>query len=392
MTKRKSATAKKQPPRRARAKPQQPAQFESYIAGQIESVQSLLRRIVGEVARQIINAPAHLQALLTGLRFWCVGHINLCTAHIKSMRLWVFWFAALAVIGWYFFTDPSHGAETLVRLQWLAWVAVAAGPVYLLRRALMDGARSNTAYKKAMRTSTGSGLVFLGLCLLTGLLFFALVGRAGAAVPERAQIYLPVLADEISDHWSDLPLRSVLAAQIEQETCITLKHRYCWSRLAQLKTSREYGFGMGQHTRAFRADGSARFDAHAEALAKYPALAGWTFENRFDARMQIRAIVLGNRDCYRRVTQLGPDAYNALAMCDAAHNGGLGGILNERRICAQVSGCDANQWFGNVENHSLKSRVKAGGYGMSWYDINRTHVRNVMITRRPKYAAWFREA
>lgn len=317
--------------------------------------------------------------------------LNFISQCAKSMRLWIFWLAALAVILWYFLTDPSSGAETLMRLQWLAWVAVAAGPVYLLRRALMDGARSHEAYNKAMRTGIGAGLVFLGLCLLTGLLFLAVIGRASAAVPERAKVYLPVLAAETAAYWPDLTMRSVLAAQIEQETCITLAHRYCWSRLAELKTPREYGFGFGQHTRAFRADGSIRFDAHAEALARYPQLAGWSFDKRFDARMQLRAVVLGNRDCYRRFTRLGPDSYNALAMCDAAHNGGMGGILNERRICAAVSGCNPNLWFSNVELHSNKSRIKPPGYGQSFYEINRAHVRNVMIVRRTKYIEWFNE-
>lgn len=313
--------------------------------------------------------------------------------NIKSIRQWVFWFAALAVIVWYFFTDPSHGAETLVRLQWMAWVAVAAGPVYLLRRALMDNSRSSVAYKAAMKSSTGAGLVFLGLCILTGLLFLAVIGRAGAAeIPERAKIYLPVLASETANYWPDLKLRSVLASQVEQETCITLKHRYCWSPTAELKTPREYGFGLGQHTQAFRSNGSVRFDAHAEALARYPSLADWTLENRFNARLQLRAIVLSNRDCYRKVTTLGPNDYNALAMCDAAHNGGFGGLLNERRICARVSDCDADRWFGNVELYSLKSRAKWKGYGASAFDINRLHVKNVMIVRRSKYAAWFNEA
>ncbi len=312
---------------------------------------------------------------------------------ITGYRVWIFWIAALAVVAWYYLTDPSQGAETVVRLQWLAWVSVLAGPVYLLRRALMDGARSKDAYRRAMESSIGAGLVFIGLCLLTGLLFFALVGRAAAAeVPANAQVHLPTLAQESYEYWPDLEMRSVLAAQIEQETCRTLKHRRCWSRFAELKTSREYGFGLGQHTRAFRADGSARFDARAEALARYPDLAGWSFENRFDARLQIRAVVLGNRDCFRRVTKLGPNEYNALAFCDAAHNGGMNGMLNERRICMSVDGCDPDLWFDNVEMHSLKSRVPSPGYGDSFYGINRTHVKNVMVVRRQKYIEWFGEA
>ena len=280
-----------------------------------------------------------------------------------------------------------------MRVQWLAWAVVAAGPVYLLRRALMDNARSYEAYKAAMKAPVGAGLVFLGLCLLTGLLFLAVIGRAGAnELPERAKTYLPVLEEEVVSYWPDLKMRSMLGSQVEQETCITLKHRYCWSPTAELKTAREYGFGLGQHTQAFRSDGSVRFDAHAEALARYPSLADWTFENRFDAKMQLRAIVLSNRDCYRRMATLGPDDYNTLAMCDAAYNGGFGGMLNERRICAKVPDCDADVWFGNVALYSLKSRAKWKGYGASAFDINRSHVKNVMVVRRPKYMMWFKEA
>jgi hypothetical protein len=46
------------------------------------------------------------------------------------------------------------------------------------------------------------------------------------------------------------------------------------------------------------------------------------------------------------------------------------------------------EWFGNVELHCLKSRQPLYG-GRSACDINREHVRNVMLVRPAKYrAAW----
>jgi hypothetical protein len=42
-------------------------------------------------------------------------------ARLRQCRLWIMWIAAAAVIGWYYLTDPDGGAETLARLQWLAW-------------------------------------------------------------------------------------------------------------------------------------------------------------------------------------------------------------------------------------------------------------------------------
>lgn len=52
--------------------------------------------------------------------------------------------------------------------------------------------------------------------------------------------------------------------------------------------------------------------------------------------------------------------------------------------------CDADQWFGHVELHSVKSREKWQGYGQSAYDINREHVRNTvpLHSRRMKYLPW----
>lgn len=302
---------------------------------------------------------------------------------IKSSRLWVMWVAAAAVVAWYWRTDPDGGAETLARVQWMAWLVVVAGPVYLLRRALMDDARSRAAYRRALDTPTGAGLVFIGLALLTGLLFLAASARA-AALPVGAVQNLPVLSDEIAARWPRMPMPSVLGALVEQESG--------WKQTARLKTSREEGIGLGQFTRAWRADGTLRFDALAETRTMDASLSGWSWNDPYNVRYQLRAVVVKNRACYLKLRTLLDDDYNALAMCDAAYNGGLSGVYAERRLCAQVDGCNPDHWFGNVELHSIKSRVKWHGYGASAFDINRGHVRAVMVTRRPRYAAWFGEA
>jgi hypothetical protein len=72
---------------------------------------------------------------------------------IANVRLWVPWIAAVLVIGWYYLTDPDGGWETLLRLQWLVWLVVIAGPVYLLRRALFPNVRSKDAARMAMDNS-----------------------------------------------------------------------------------------------------------------------------------------------------------------------------------------------------------------------------------------------
>jgi hypothetical protein len=300
----------------------------------------------------------------------------------RTHRFWTLWASALAIVGWYYVTDPNGGAETLARLQWLAWIIVAAGPAYLLRRAFMDNARSCDAYSRAMQSPTGAGLVFIGLCLLTGLLFLATAGQARAdTLPVRAATYLPMLAGEIDAHWPDAPMRSVLGGQVEQETCPSLKHWKCWNPAAELKMSREYGFGLGQLTV------TPRFDNFAEARKLHASLRDWQFADRFDPARQLRTMVLMDRAGYRRLTSLVTDERERLAMALSAYNGGLGGVLQDRRLCAAVKGCEPGRWFGHVERHSLKAKAAAKGYGKSFYEINREYVRNIMTLRAPRYLA-----
>jgi len=305
---------------------------------------------------------------------------------MKSMRLWVLWLAAAVVIAMYWATDPDGGRETLARLQYLAWIVVVLGPVYLARRGLVPYVNGDSVYTKAMKTGTGAGLVFLGLCVLTGFLLLVFAGRAGANVPPRAIEYLPVLADEIERNWPKIPKRSVLGALVEQETCPSAAHRHCWNPRAELKTAREYGFGLGQLTIAYRADGSERFNRFREVSGP-----DWQWEDRYDARQQLRAMVLMNRACFERLRRLVGSDLEAMTMCDAAYNGGEGGLMAERRLCAAHANCDPDRWFGHVEHRSLKSREKWQGYGKSAFEINREHVKNVMVVRRPKYVAWFGE-
>lgn len=103
--------------------------------------------------------------------------------------------------------------------------------------------------------------------------------------------------------------------------------------------------------------------------------------------MQLRAIVLDSRACYAWMTRLVDPGEAALAFCDSAYNGGRAGVLADMRLCAASQGCHPRAWFGNVEHTSTKSRAKWRGYGASAFEINRTHVRNVMIVRRPRYVA-----
>jgi len=298
-------------------------------------------------------------------------------------------------------TDPDNGLSTSVMLIGLASCVLAVGAAHMARKALFDYLDMGEFADRAKETPTGAGLVYLGICIVLAALLMLFGGQVHAAVPERAYIYAPVLQHEQQRLWPDHPRPEVLAGLVEQESCISLTHSKCWNPAARLKTQREEGAGMGQITRAYRADGSLRFDALADMQRRYPELQGWNWGNVYKRpEMQLRSLVLMNRENFvtlrRRVTILHRrvatlpgrplDTEAELAFADAAYNGGMGGVQSDRRACGLKRGCDPQQWFGHVEYTCTKSRAALYGH-RSACDINRDHVRMVMLVRSDKYRA-----
>lgn len=187
----------------------------------------------------------------------------------------------------------------------------------------------------------------------------------------------------------DPPKAYLLASLIEHESCISLTHSRCWNPKSRLKSAREEGAGLGQITRAYTQTGTIRFDALQELKNKHTSLKDLSWTNVYDRPdLQIRAVVLKMRDNYIYYYKYTVDQNNALAFADASYNGGIGGTDNERRACKISSGCNSDLWFGNVEKFCLKS--KAALYGQrSACDINRHHVKDVLIIRSAKYVKYF---
>mgnify|MGYP000016938674 CR=1 FL=1 len=295
-------------------------------------------------------------------------------------------FGSAAVLAALYLTDPDQGIGTGMILLSLVTPILALAFAHAARKALFDypEADMRTLLKKCLESPTGAGLAFLGLCLvLYGTL--GLFGKsAHAAIPPNAAIYAPMLKTEQIRFWADHPLPSLLAGLVEQESCLSLTHSRCWSPSSKLKNSREEGAGVGQITRAYRADGSLRFDSLADMRRQYPSLSEWSWDNVY-ARpdLQFRGLVLMSRANYQALRAVAlTDA--RLAMADAAYNGGLAGVQNERRACQVTPGCDPQQWFGHVELTCLKSRAPLYGQ-RSACDINREHVKLVFV-RAVKYA------
>lgn len=226
----------------------------------------------------------------------------------------------------------------------------------------------------------------LGISLLV-CPFFAL---HAATVPKQAPPILEALPKVLERKWpqsvKDAPY---FAAQIEQESCISLTHSKCFNPRAELKTSREYGFGLGQITIAYDKQGRERFNNFEAFKRLDPELASWQFEDRFNIDRQLAVLVLSNKAEYVAITGV-PDDYQRKAMMWAAYNGGRKGLLQDRLLCSTKPNCNKGIWYGNVELHSYKARVAVAGYGKSFFDINREYPRNIQKVRVPKYMEYYK--
>nr|WP_199066026.1 hypothetical protein [Chromobacterium sp. ASV5] len=258
---------------------------------------------------------------------------------------------------------------------------------HALRRILLPRVQLGELAVCAQREPLSAAIAFAAVLLFKACLLFAFVllfimpGHAAAlpaGLPANAYRNLPLVLSEQRSLWPDHPAPSVLAAQIEQETCPSLGSRQCWSERAELKTAREHGVGLGQVTR------TARFDTLADLKRQHgKLLAGWSWSRPYDARLQARALVLQDKRCYQPLSGVA-NAEERLAMALNCYNAGPGMLAISRSRCAAQTGCDPARWFGHVERAEGPSRRV--GYGQrSFYAISREYVSNIMLKRRPRY-------
>jgi hypothetical protein len=228
-------------------------------------------------------------------------------------------------------------------------------------------------------------LLFGALFLLGSWMSSAQAYDVRTYVPVQAPQYLPMLKAEIQRAMPEHRQPSYFGGLVEQESCISLTHRRCWNPKSRLKTAREEGAGLGQITRAYYSNGRLRFDALAEHRRTIEGLDGLNWGNVYERpQLQLRLMVGMVKRCDSQLKTRVPMDAARYQMCDAAYNGGLGGLMNERRACQLTKGCNPNLWFAHVERHCLKSRRALYGQ-RSACDINREHVRSVFGLRRNKY-------
>lgn len=200
------------------------------------------------------------------------------------------------------------------------------------------------------------------------------------AIPKLALAYLATFVGVTSQYWSGATEPWRMAALVERESN--------WKIHAELKTSREYGFGFSQTTIAYNKDGTERFNRYKELKQNFKELSGWKWEDRFDPKMHFLAITLSMQKLVKRFEGVADTKQDAWRMAASSYNGGSGDVLKSVMACKKIEGCRPGTWFSNVETHLNKSRIKWHGYGQSAYDINTGYVRFIE-NRAPDYReAW----
>lgn len=204
------------------------------------------------------------------------------------------------------------------------------------------------------------------------------------AIPPQAAPHLPVLVSEAARLRSPIPAY-ILAGQIDHETACPSK-KNCWSERAEFKTSREQGVGLGQITRVF-----GRFDAASEMRALHrQELEGFTWSGPsgdatdagiYNAKLQLRAVVLKNRDNH---AMLAPLFDGDMLPVLTAYNRGVGGVRADRRLCQVTDGCDPSKWTGHVANTCASGTAIIPGTRMTACQISRKYAPDVML-RANKY-------
>ncbi len=305
-------------------------------------------------------------------------------------RTLLVWLAPLLVLGLLWLTDPDGGASTKIWLIRMATAIVAVALSHWVRRAYFDYPEADVRklFQRAGGDPVGAGLALVAISIFLFAVLMLFAGQVRAqdirtVLAPQARQFLPVLQAERLAHWGGHPMPELLGALIEHESGCFSMPRKCWNPSSRLKSAREEGAGFGQITRAYRADGSLRFDALAEIRERHPALGDWSWQNVYQRPdLQLRAVVLKSLDDFK-VLRVVTDSTERLKFADAAYNGGMGGVQAERRACGLKPGCDPQRWAGNVEAVCLKSRQALYGT-RSACDINRHHVVDV-FARAPKY-------
>lgn len=114
---------------------------------------------------------------------------------------------SLLVLLYLYLTDPNNGAVLPAFMGQLATPVIAIWFALIMRKVLLDYVNVEELYKKAKETSVGSGIAFLGTCII----MYGLFGLFGSqlahadTIPVQARTHIPTLIEEQKTYWEDHP-------------------------------------------------------------------------------------------------------------------------------------------------------------------------------------------
>jgi hypothetical protein len=224
-----------------------------------------------------------------------------------------------------------------------------------------------------MKKVTKDSLITWGI--VTGIIIFLwLVVMVQHAFPvtmlDKAKPYLPVVREVVHKYWTDVKNEHYICGQIEQESG--------WKKYAELKTSREYGFGLAQITI------TPRFNNFLEARKKIKELSAWNWDDRFNEKYQLTYLTLTDKSNFQQMLKLLNSVKDIWAGTLVSYNAGKGTVLQRRALCASSVGCDKTRWFGGLDSVRMNYEKRVL-YGKEVGNMRNEYPHVIIFVRSPKY-------
>ena len=220
--------------------------------------------------------------------------------------------------------------------------------------------------KDCTKAALKTWAIVFGIMLF--LLLLAALDINASTMTDKAKPYLSTFQEVVHKYWTSVKSEHYMLGQVEQESR--------WNPKAELKTSREYGFGFAQITV------TSQFNNFLEARKHIKELSSWNWDNRFDAKYQLTYLVLTDKSNFNQMKSLTStmDKWAGAFIC---YNAGSGTVIQRRALCKKTPGCQSDRWFGGLDSVHMKYEDRLL-YGRTLYKM-RNEYPELVIKKAEKY-------